>query len=171
MGWIGSAVWLIAPKWPQDLIIFNCPGCRIFILCEIHCYPGPPFLGYNNLVLATVYHQISCFFQSRSYQQPTTCCNEKKCISSFVKNIAFTNVAKAILKPHWNSFVLPILRDFFHVSNYVIDKKSSVIINNDNWIDFVGAVTVWQTGFRFSLSQKVNICQRFLKIYPYVKVR
>ena len=27
---------------PQDFDFFNCHGCRMFILNEIHCYPKPP---------------------------------------------------------------------------------------------------------------------------------
>ena len=142
MGWIGSAVWLIAPKWPQDLNFFNCTGCRIFILCEIHCYPGPPFLGYNNLVLAIVYHQISCFFQSRSYQQPTTCCNEKKMHFLFCKKHSFYKCSQSYFEVALKFLWATNFTRLFFMFPIVIDKKSSVIINNNNWIDFVGAVTV-----------------------------
>ena len=33
---------------------FNCPGCRILTLFEIHCYLCPRIFGYNNSVLARV---------------------------------------------------------------------------------------------------------------------
>jgi hypothetical protein len=46
---------------PQGFNIFNCPGCRIFILCEIHCYLCPPFFLYNNSVLAIVLLLSSAF--------------------------------------------------------------------------------------------------------------
>ena len=35
----------------------NFSGCRMFILCEIHCYLCPKCFGYNNSVLAIVTHQ------------------------------------------------------------------------------------------------------------------
>ena len=30
---------------PQDFDFFNCHGCRLFILCEIHCYLCPRIFG------------------------------------------------------------------------------------------------------------------------------
>ena len=41
IGQIGSAVQLVAPKGLAGFWFFNCHGCRIFILCEIHCYFCP----------------------------------------------------------------------------------------------------------------------------------
>ena len=38
----------------QGYFFFICPGCQMFILCEIHCYLSPPFWKCNNLVLAIV---------------------------------------------------------------------------------------------------------------------
>ena len=39
---------------PQDLNFFNCPGCRTFILCEIHRYLCPPKSWHNNSFLGSV---------------------------------------------------------------------------------------------------------------------
>ena len=38
LGQIGSAVQLVAPIGLPGFDFFNCHGCLIFILCEIHCY-------------------------------------------------------------------------------------------------------------------------------------
>ena len=40
---------------PQDFNFFNCPGCWIFILCEIHCYLCPPKSWHNNSFLGSVH--------------------------------------------------------------------------------------------------------------------
>ena len=39
---------------PQDFDFFNCPGCWIFILCEIHCYIYPPKSWHNKTFLGSV---------------------------------------------------------------------------------------------------------------------
>ena len=56
MGQIGSAVSLAgsSKNGPQDFEFVNCPGCRIFILCEIHCYLCPPKSWYINSFLGGV---------------------------------------------------------------------------------------------------------------------
>ena len=37
--------WYVAPKRLPWFSFFNCPGCRIFILCEIHCYLSAHIFG------------------------------------------------------------------------------------------------------------------------------
>ena len=51
MGSIGSAVEL--QNGSQDFHFFNCPCCRIFILCEFQC-SNATFFGYIISVLASV---------------------------------------------------------------------------------------------------------------------
>jgi hypothetical protein len=45
---------VVAPKRPPGFWIFTCLGCRIFILCEIHCYLCPPKSWHNNSCLGSV---------------------------------------------------------------------------------------------------------------------
>ena len=59
MGWIGSAVQLVAPKRPLGFWFFNCHGCQTFILYEIHCYLSPPKSWHNNSFLGSVSGRVS----------------------------------------------------------------------------------------------------------------
>ena len=45
----------------KHFYFFNCHGCRLFILCEIHCYLSPTFLWYYDLVLAIVFRKVEDF--------------------------------------------------------------------------------------------------------------
>ena len=59
MGRICSAVQLVAPKRLPDFHFFNCPGFRIFILCEIHCYLCPHIFWVYHFSLSQCVQQYS----------------------------------------------------------------------------------------------------------------
>ena len=84
MGRICSAVQLVAPKRLPDFHFFNCPGFRIFILCEIHCYLCPHIFW--------VYH----FSLSQCVQQYSSPC----IITPLILNLSFAFRSKTTVKPH-----------------------------------------------------------------------
>ena len=58
MGWIGSVIYLVAPKQPQDFDFFNGHGPRVLIidlsLFNIETY-APQFIGHNKFFLDSVF--------------------------------------------------------------------------------------------------------------------
>ena len=53
---------------PQYFNFFNCPGCPILILCEIHCYICPPKNWHNDSFLGSVVYDCSYFCWRKALQ-------------------------------------------------------------------------------------------------------
>ena len=67
--WIG---WYLQNSSQDFHYFFICPGCRIFILCEIHCYFCPHIFGVYYFSLSQCAHNLFycilnvCFYRKRT---------------------------------------------------------------------------------------------------------
>ena len=79
MGWIDN--------------FFNCPGCRIFILCEIHCYLCLPKSWHNNSFLGSVWRSTEEMSRPSTYFWWNSFCS-----SIFFRfNFVFTRILTILL--------------------------------------------------------------------------
>ena len=100
-------------EWLRKLAnFFNCHGCRLFILCEIHCFLCPAFLRYNNSVLARVEAKLfiksNLIWQTKSSNQ-----NPWKKSSYICQNIS-SKIGAILKHPKAKLFIRSNLD--FHIS-------------------------------------------------------
>ena len=92
--WIGSAVQLVSPKQLPgfSFFFFICPGCRIFILCEIHCYFCPHIFGVYYFSISQCAHNLFycilnvCFYRKRTRPRLSPGCLARSGFDSLFSN-------------------------------------------------------------------------------------